>query len=154
MTTQQINLMTDEFFDSELTKNKEPILFTHLSLDEDAREYFKMMNKIKGAVQDSIHEFPDELESRILYSIAETDKRKFKLPFTTNFPVLFSYSLAIILLVISILFYSRSNSYKEMLETKTIQVSQQNQLIELLMNSLPPAEVRAEYTNKVLVRSN
>lgn len=152
MTTEEINKMTNEFFDGELEKGKETILFTHLSLDESAREYFKGMNSLKTEVQKTVEEFPEELESRILYSIGEQKNKIFN--FSDNFPMLFSYALAVILLVSSIVFYSRSLDYRESLETKIEQVNKQEVLIELLMNSLPQAEVKATLDNQVVVKPN
>lgn len=153
MNTEEIKLMTDEFLDGELDKNKEPILFTHLSLDDEAREYFKSLNSIKSVVESTIEEFPESLDSRILYSITSTNKRNIFFTVKSNIPALLSYTLSVLLLVVSLLFYFQTVSYRDNLDKKIEQVDQKNQMIELLMNSLPLTEITASYANPVKVEA-
>jgi hypothetical protein len=153
MNTEEIKIMTDEFLDGELEKNKEPILFTHLSLDDDAREYFKSLNSIKSVVESTIEEFPESLDSRILYSITATNKRNIFFTVKNNIPALLSYTLAILLIVVSVAFYSQTLDYRETLDKKIEQVDQKNQMIELLMNSLPQTEVNAKLDDQVIVKA-
>jgi hypothetical protein len=153
MNTEEIKLMADEFLDGELDKNKEPILFTHLSLDEEAREYFKSLNSIKSVMDSTIEEFPESLDSRILYSITTTHKKNIFFTVKNNIPALLSYALTIMLFIISILFYSQTLNYRETIDQKNQQVIQQNKTIELLMNSLPMTEVTATYANPVKVEA-
>ena len=153
MNTEDIKIMVDEFLDGELDKNKEPILFTHLSLDEEARDYFKSLNSIKSVVESTIEEFPESLDSRILYSITSTNKKNLFFTVKNNIPALLSYTLAVMLLVVSVVFYSQSADYKEILDQKIEQVDQKNQMIELLMNSLPQTEVNANLDNEVIIKA-
>jgi len=153
MNTEEIKIMTDEFLDGELEKNKEPILFTHLSLDDDAREYFKSLNSIKSVVESTIEEFPDSLDSRILYSITSTNKRNIFFTVKSNIPALLSYTLAILLIVVSVAFYSQTVDYRETLDKKIEQVDQKNQMIELLMNSLPQTEVNAKLDDQIIIKA-
>ena len=153
MNTEEIKLMTDEFLDGELDKNREPILFTHLSLDEEARDYFKSLNSIKGIVESTIEEFPESLDSRILYSITSTSKKNIFFTVKNNIPAFLSYTLAVLLLALSVVFYSQTVSYNDNMEQTNQQVIQQNQMIELLMNSLPPTEITASYANPVKVEA-
>lgn len=153
MNTEEIKLMTDEFLDGELDKNKEPILFTHLSLDDEAREYFKSLNSIKSVIESTIEEFPESLDSRILYSITSTNKRNIFFTVKSNIPALLSYTLSVLLLVVSLLFYFQTVSYRDNLDKKIEQVDQKNQMIELLMNSLPLTEITASYANPVKVEA-
>lgn len=153
MNTEEIKIMTDEFLDGELDKNKEPILFTHLSLDDEAREYFKSLNSIKGVVDSTIEEFPESLDSRILYSITTTNKKNFFFTVKNNIPALLSYTLSILLIAVSVVFYTQTLDYKETLDKKIEQVDQKNQMIELLMNSLPQTEVNAKLDNEVIIQA-
>lgn len=153
MNTEEIKLMADEFLDGELEKNKEPILFTHLSLDEEAREYFKSLNSIKSVVDSTIEEFPESLDSRILHSISSTNKKNVFFTVKNNIPALLSYALAVVFLIVSIVFYTQTLDYKETLDTKIEQVDQKNQMIELLMNSLPQTEVNAKLDNEVIIKA-
>jgi hypothetical protein len=153
MNTEEIKLMADEFLDGELEKNKEPILFTHLSLDEEAREYFKSLNSIKSVVNSTIEEFPDSLDSRILHSITSTNRKNFFFTVKNNVPAFLSYTLAVLFFVVSLIFYFETVNYRSILEQKNMQVIQQTQMIELLMNSLPMTEVTASYPNPVKVEA-
>lgn len=155
MTTDQINMMIDQYFDGELEKSKEPILFTHLSLNDESRDYFKALNKIRNTIAETVEDFPLELEERILYSAANTEKRWFNLNLTNNIPLLFSYAAAIVLLLVSIFLYTESVNYRAAIETKTQQINQQNELIELFYNSLlPGVDVEGKIVNKVIIKSD
>ena len=46
MSTNEIIAMIDLYFDGELEKGKEPIMFTMLSQDLEGREYFKKLNAL------------------------------------------------------------------------------------------------------------
>jgi hypothetical protein len=154
MKTEQIYMMIDEFFDGELEKNKEPILFTHLSLNDECRDYFKSLNKIKSTLTETIEDFPQELEERILYSAANTEKKLFNFNLSGNLPAFFSYAIATVLLIASIFLYSQSLSYQEKMESKIQQVNQQDQLINLLINSLPEARVEGQIENQIVIKAN
>ena len=66
----------NSYFDGELEKGHEPLLFTQLSLNSEAREYFKQLNKIKAAIEESVEDFPEELDERILRSVSSTSEKK------------------------------------------------------------------------------
>ncbi|MBI9073013.1 MAG: hypothetical protein JEY94_15535 [Melioribacteraceae bacterium] len=73
-----LKIMINEYFDGELDKEKETLLFTRLSLDDEARDYFKDLNMIKTATEQTLEEFPFGLEERIMYSVGSmNDKKKF-----------------------------------------------------------------------------
>jgi len=72
MENKKLREMINAYFDGELEKGQEPLLFTQLSLSSEAREHFKQLNKIKAAVDELFEEFPEELDERILRSIGST----------------------------------------------------------------------------------
>ena len=151
MSTEQIKQIVNQYFDNELGKGEEVILFTQLSQDQEAREYFKEMNALKSVIQSTLDEFPDELDINILSNIS-TSKRD--LPFFHDQAKIFSavtYTFALLLLVVSIFFYNESTHYKEQIEMTYRQVDQQNKMINVLLNSLPQTEVRAEFANEIIV---
>ncbi|MBU0559998.1 MAG: hypothetical protein KJ799_13485 [Bacteroidetes bacterium] len=155
MKTEDINNLIDLYFDGELKKEAEALLFTQLSINDESREYFKSMNLLKSEINDSVKEFPEELEARIFHSTfgqIKSEKRFFELP--QFVPHLVLYTLTIILLTFSIIFYNRLNNYEETLQIKTQQVNQQSQLIELLLNSLPATEVKGNVENEIIIKAN
>lgn len=153
MTTDEIKIMINNYFDGELAKGNEPILFTQLSLDEEAREYFKSLNSLKEIVQADAQNFPAQLEERILYSIESKIAEKSSFAFWKNPFALVSYGFAVFLLIISLFFYSESIEYKKELKTSLIQVNQQSHMINLLMNSLPSATVEGEVENEIIIEN-
>lgn len=154
MKTEELINMVNMFFDGELEKRSEPVLFGLLADNEEAREYFKNLNKISAAMDNSITEFPDDLEERILYSaLKKTEKQYFRFGFRNTF-VFASYALAVLLIFISIFFYGEAKSYSAKLETVSVQMAKQNREIQMLINSLPAAEVDTKLDNAVIVKAN
>lgn len=150
----ELQVMANQYLDGELDKGKEAVLFNALAEDEDLRNYFKDLNAIKSAVQDNVEEFPDYLEERIFYSMdKKTEQNLFHTLFNKNLFAVLSYSVAVILIIVSVLFYSQVNEYKQKYEAKAEQVSQQNKMINLLYNSLPVTEITSVPDNQVVVRA-
>ena len=113
MSTEELKTWINLFVDGELDKEKEPILFTQLSQNDEARDYLKQVNMIRSAVDKTAEEFPVELEERIYSSIRKTEENKnlkFSLP---KIFMGFSYAMAIILIFASVFLFSKMNDYKE-----------------------------------------
>lgn len=154
MKTEELQNMINLYFDGELEKNREPLLFSTLSFDEEAREYFKSMNKIKAVLENSMEEFPAVLEERILRSVA--DKKSVQ-PFAITGKNVFafaSYAFGVILIFISLFFYSETRDYRRQLETVSGQIIQQNKEIQLLMNGLPASEINTSLENEIIIKAN
>lgn len=154
MNKSELQVMANQYLDGELDKGKETFLFTTLAEDEELRNYFKDLNAIKSAVQDTVEEFPDYLEERIFYSMDnKPEQNLFHGFFNKNLFTILSYSVAIILIVVTVFFYSQASEYKNKYEVKVEQVSQQNKMINLLYNSLPVTEVTTVPDNQIVVRA-
>ena len=151
MENSEIKNIINQYFDNELSKAEEVILFTQLSQDEEARAYFKDMNLLRGITDLSIEEYPDRLDEKVFASISTAKEAT---PFLHNRSKIFSaasYAFAVILLVISIFFYYESAKYKDTIELTYEHLNQQNRMINVLLNGLPQAEVRAEFANEVII---
>lgn len=147
----EIKMMVGHYFDGELNKNKEALLFSELSGNEECREYFKEMNRLKSVVQNSVEEFPIGLESRI-YSYIK-NRREGTLWYKRFFPVL-SYSLAVILLIVSLFMFNELRNYRNDIQLTSQKIIEQQKTINLLINSLPNVEVESEIQNAVIVKAN
>ena len=147
MNTEELKSMIQIYFDGELEKNKEPLLFTSLSRDEQARDYFKSMNFLKNVIEETEEEFPQGLEERIFYSLKKKETRSISGFLNLSITRIISYSIAIILIVINIYLLGRIDSYSDKMNAVQTVVQNQNQMIELLFNSLPATEVKAIKTN-------
>ena len=147
MNTEELKSMIQLYFDGELERNKESLIFTSLSKDEEARDYFKSMNLIKNVIEETEEEFPQELEERIFYSLKKKGVKSISGFFNLPVTKIISYSIAIILIIINIYLLGRIDSYSDKMSAVQTVVQNQNQMIELLFNSLPATEVKAVKTN-------
>ena len=145
MKTEELINLIDLYFDGELEKGKEAILFTTLGTDEQAREYFKKMNNLQAAVANSSVEFPEELDEKILLKLGKSESQNSNRFSSSKVFTAFAYSFSIILLAASIFFYSESKEYKVQFYDLTREVKKQNEQINLLMNALPQVDVQGSY---------
>ena len=149
-----IEKLINEYFDNELGKNEETYLFSTLSEDEDAREYFKKLNVLRAAVNESAENFSPDIEERVFYSIQNKVQAKRKFFSSHNLFAAASYAFTIILLVISIILFNKVNNYKEEMDSAAKTISAKSETIELLLqNTLPAAEVRAKLPNEIIIKT-
>jgi len=153
MNTEELKNMIDLYFDGELEKSKEPLLFTSLAQNTEARDYFKSMNLLKNTNEETEKEFPEELEERIFHSLKKNEIKP-KHSFIKSPVAIISYSFLVILIILNIYLLGRVGSYSEKLDAVETVVQKQNQVIELLYNSIPAAEVKAKWENEIVIKSN
>ncbi|MCP5063216.1 MAG: hypothetical protein GY936_12230, partial [Ignavibacteriae bacterium] len=134
MDTQEIKNIINQYFDNELTKSEEVILFTQLSQNDEAREYFKEMNLLKTISEESVEEYPNNLDDKIFAQLKVEEKVIQNKPNYSRYFSAISYGLALVLLALSIFFYTESIQYKNKLELTYYQVKQQNEMIQVLFN--------------------
>lgn len=145
MNNEDLIKLIDLYFDNELEKGKEALLFTSLGGNEEAREYFKKMNSMNASVAATMQEFPQALEEKILGGISK-HYHNTEGSFTSQkvFTAI-AYSFSIVLLALSIFFYSKSEEYKVQFVDLTREVKEQNQKINMLINALPQVDVQGQY---------
>jgi len=162
MTTDEIKNLVQLYFDNELEKDREPLLFSLLSGDYEAREYFKQLNLIRTVVDNTVEQFPEELEEKIFSSIPnagrlvkkEEESLRFRITRSYLVPAL-SLAAILVMMIISMFFYSELRDYKSKVDMISEQVKGQNQTIELILNnSLQPAVIKAAFENEILIKSN
>ena len=141
MKTKDFKELINLYFDGELKKEKEILLFTNLSQNEEARIYFKEMNLLKTAAGTLTEEYPDYLDTRILSKLE--DKTQVVEKPVDKFHFITAYSVAAILLILSLFLFSEVNSYRQSVEAMHRQVVDQKQTIEMLFNSLPGVIVKS-----------
>ena len=153
MNTHEMKNIINQYFDNELTKSEEVILFTQLSQNDEARNHFKDMNLLKTTTESSFVEYPERLDEQIFSQLkreVQTPTPRIKRSRVFEAATL---SFAIILLALSFFFYNESMQYRNKLEVTSQQVNQQNQLIKVLFNTLPQAEVNGKVENEIIVTS-
>ena len=156
MKTEDLKTMIDLYFDGELEKGKEPILFTSLSQDEEARDYFKKMNALTNEIGNSLDGFPEDLDTKIMRKVGQINDRQMSAFINKKVFSVIAYSATIILLILTIFFYSRAEEYRVQFVDLTREVKKQNDRLELIMNAMPQVEVTGGYlkTKQIIVRPN
>ncbi len=134
-------------------KREEILLFTQLSQNDEAREYFKDMNLLRTTTESSFVEYPEKLDEKILSQLKREEPTPILRINRSRIFEMVSVGFAILLLAISFFFYNESMQYRNKLEVTSQQVNQQNQLIQVLFNSLPQADVNGKIENEIIVTS-
>jgi len=150
MSSDKMKDLINRYFDNELDKREEVFLFTQLSQEEEAREYFKQMNVLSENMKNTFEEFPLGLEEDILN--AAVNGRKNKNWFAFNIQSVIGYAFSVVLLIISLFVYTQSIEYKADIEMNIQQINQQNQMLEMMYHALPATEVKAKFTNDIIIR--
>ena len=151
MESSEIKIIINQYFDNELSKAEEVLLFTQLSQDEDARIYFKEMNTLKGITELTIEEYPERLDEKVYSGLSNVNEVTHFFSDRSKLYSAVSYAFALVLLAVSIFFYYESSRYKDTIELTYEHLNQQNRMINVLLNGLPQAEVRAEFANEVII---
>ncbi len=148
----EIYLMIDSYVDGELDRNDEDKLFEHLAVNPEARDYLRKLNLVNNQMHLSAVEFPSKLERNILNRIS----RKFtpRVHHIAGLTGYISAGISIILIIISLLLLTRISDYRDEIKSALNQVQKQNSMIEALYYSYPAAEVHAQFSNEIIVKSN
>lgn len=150
MSSEKIKELINRYFDNELDKREEVFLFTQLSQVEEAREYFKQVNVLHENMKNTFDEFPLSLEEDILNAtVTGNEKKKW---FVFNIQSLIGYAFSVVLLIISLFVYTQSLEYKADIKMNIQQINQQNKMLEMMFHALPPTEVKAKFTNDIIIR--
>lgn len=144
-------LKLNEFADGELDHNDEVFLFEQLAVDSEARNYFRKINLIRNELGKSDEEFPSSLEKKILQHTQPVPERSFIYKYAGVAGALTGIIL-IILLVVSLFLLNEVSDYRHEINSVKDQINVQNRTIEALYNSLPPVDVKAVYSNEIIVK--
>jgi len=147
----KIEEIINKYFDGETSKEEEAFMFTELSLEEDARDYFKSLNLLKNTVEEAEENFPNELDEKLLLSLPNMEESKLNYRKYFNLPASIAYVISVILLIILLSFRSELSGYKEKLNFQIQQVNYQSKMIDILFNSLSPAVVTANFEKPIII---
>jgi hypothetical protein len=150
MSDEKTKELINRYFDNELEKSEEVFLFTQLSQEEEAREYFKQLNVLSENMKNTFEVFPIGLEEEILNSTVAGIRKRDK--FSFNIQSLIGYAFSIVLLIISLFIYTQSIEYKKDIEMNIMQISQQNKMLEMMFHALPPTEIKAKFEDEIIIR--
>jgi hypothetical protein len=134
--------LINRYFDGELDKESEILLFTSLSVNEVDRKYFKEMHILKTATKELEVEYPDSLDFKVLHSIDSLDERRFT-KIGGKLHLAISYTVAAVLLLVTLFLFNEVKSYRQSFESISKEVIEQKQTIEMLYNSLPGIVIKS-----------
>ena len=114
------------------------------------------MNLLKNVFTTSIEQFPSSLDEKILRSVGDLNEKQTAFFINKKVFSVMTYSVTVILLILTMFFYSKSEEYKVQFFDLTREVKKQNDKLELLMNALPQVDVSGSYyrTKQIIVRPN
>lgn len=135
MTTEEIKNMVDLYIDGELGKEEEPLLFTMLSLDKEARDYFKGANYLTNNIQMNLKQLPPDLDEKILHLAGSTSGGQSVIISRRLFNYI-SYAIIILCVAASVFFYSQSRGFKEQLFNTNVELKRQNEDLKLIINTM------------------
>ncbi len=151
MNEERIKELINGYFDNEISREEETLLFSVLAENENGREIFKSLAAVNEAIGQTREEFPNELDEKIISSLSRGKKRGAKGNSFLNPPALFAYAVAAVLIIFFLMFKTDLDKYKKELQTQASIVKRQTKMIELLYNALPTATVKAERKPSIVV---
>jgi hypothetical protein len=101
-----------------------------------------------------IEEFPSELDRKILLTVGKHNQKHKNIFALRNYIVPVTYIVSVLLLALSVFFYSKSEEYKVRLVNLTREVNQKDENIYTIMNALREVEVRGSYLKMKTIRVN
>jgi hypothetical protein len=156
MNDDELKNMIESYFDGELDKNSEPILFTMLSGNPEGRQYFKQLHALRQVVTESTDPFPASLEQNILDSLKTVRKKTSgNINFYSRASQFISIGIAAFLLVICSFLIFELRDYKLKVQSISDQVNEQKETIEVILNnSYPAVVVSPDSKNEIIIRAN
>lgn len=132
--------LTDAYFNGELHKEEEQLLFSALSLNEAGREYFRESFLLKSALHASEEPVPEHLDAAILAAATRSSGfhvlREFASP--RLIPL---YAAVLCIFIFSFFLYARMENYRADVDNAMHVIRTQQNTIELLINGLPAIQV-------------
>lgn len=139
--------LINSYFDGELSKKDEPALFSMMSADEEARDYFRNLHLLRSGVELSEEDFPDELDNKILMSVASKPAPPVKIHRYQQWMLPAAGAFAVVFALIAFFLMTELQSYRMSLARLDEKIKTQNQTIEMLYNSFPVVTVKPVINN-------
>lgn len=155
MLNNEIVNLINEYCDGELNPEQESYLFSILSANTEAREYFKRMNELKTYTASSKEDFPESLDNRILASIKKPSIAPVKVFKPVDVFSYLAYALVLLVVISGYIFFGKYSIQQEQLTTANETISRQRDLIQLItLNESEEVKVHGELENKIIIKAN
>ena len=153
MEEKNIYTMIDSYLDGEITTEEEESLFKEMSVNKDARDYYRNAKILKETIRESGEDFPLHLENQILSKVKSGNLKNPVHYLRFDYLKYLSLAVSVILLILSFYLFNSISSYKNEMKDVITKIDRQSKTIELLFNSMPTAEVQAKFTNEIIIKS-
>jgi hypothetical protein len=152
MNPANIKMLIGEYLDGELSSSSEKELFNKLAESEDLRIYFRNILTLKNSLKLSEEPVPISVEKNILTII----KPKPALNKTEhfNYKLAFALGFSACLLFISLYLFNKNMEIKTEINEAVNRINEQDKKMELILNSLPSAEIKPVYYKEITIQSN
>jgi predicted anti-sigma-YlaC factor YlaD len=159
MNCNEAELLVHLFLDKETDEVGEKELFAHLAVCSKCREELRQMQNTQKVFINSLEEYPERLDNRIIKTLKEKETIRKGSLLTRRLPAYYLYAASVAVIVILALYFFRINdyNYQRNLDMNNLNVLlnreyEQGEYINLLMNQLPAIKVRAEVDNPEIIR--
>jgi hypothetical protein len=152
MTEENIKMLINEYLDGEIDKSAEKDLFISLSENENLRQYFSNMITLKKSIKLTEESVPFSIERNILNKI--TQKSESNNVHNNNYKFAFALGFALCLLLISIYLFNRNIEINNQIHQAFNKINEQDKKLEIILNSVPSAEIKPVYYKEIIINSN
>lgn len=152
MNNEKLTEMINLYFDNELSKQEEVILFTALADNDEMRELFKKYNMLNSTLEESKVEYPSSLDEKIYSQVLAKEATKVKTPIIKINKFVF-YAMSMILILASLLIYTEFRESQNQMEYTRKQLINQSKMVNELLNSIPTVTVRSRMDNEIIIQS-
>ena len=147
-----IKILINEYLDGEINKNDEKELFNSLADNEDLRQFFRNMVTLKKSIKLSEEQVSLSVDRHILNNIKP--KSEVKKVDHFNYKFGFALGFSACLLIISIYLFNRNLEINSQITQAVNKINEQDKKMELILNSIPSAEIKPVYYKEVIIQSN
>ena len=159
MNCNEAGLLIHLFIDKETDEGKEKELYSHLAECSKCREEFRLLRRAQKVFINSLDEYPERLDKRVIESLKKKEMNRNNSIFTRRIPAYYLYAASISAIIILALFLFRTNDYNQQRELDMNNLNillareyEQGEYINLIMNRLPAIKVRAVVDDPEIVR--
>ncbi|MDR3611223.1 MAG: anti-sigma factor [Ignavibacteriaceae bacterium] len=159
MNCNEAGLLIYLFMDKETDEGEEKELFSHLAECSKCREEFRLLRHAQKAFINSLEEYPERLDKRVIESLKKKEMKRRDSIFTMRLPAYYLYAASISAIILLALYLFRINDYNQQrkLDMNKLNVMlareyEQGEYINLIMNQLPGIKIRAEVDDPGIVR--
>lgn len=151
MLNNELREMIDLYFDNEMKKENETVLFEMLAQSTEAREYFSNLHRLSKEISAADIEFPAVLEEKIFNSLKEKKNTGSFLNYRVT--RVMAYAAVIVIIIAGLFIFNEASHYRKELITLNKKISNQNETIQQLYNSIPSAVVVANRKDEIIVKA-